>query len=283
MSIYTYKKISDIAESCYVNTKKKYKNGIDSKWSYYICKAILTPKKDVTRIGVKDAPNPYKDGHISRTVKKDDYLKLIKDYVQFVEKNKRLPNYVKVDNIKVRLKLWTAFVSYILYKYNKNKKLPSYQNINSKIYINPSESQNEVYKYFVKVFGNFGDTIDGALSKIQDRGYGYYYDDVYSNKQSIDRMKKGQGVNCTDSCHVFYNILLELIRKGKYKKVECIHVHCSGGDGHVRLRITLNDGDKIYRDPACALSDNGSYTCNWCMNGEVLAVDPNWFIENLNR
>ena len=283
MSIYTYKKISDIAESCYVNTKKKYKNGIDSKWSYYICKAILTPKKDVTRIGVKDAPSPYKDGHISRTVKKDDYLKLIKDYVVFVEKNKRLPNYVKVDNIKVRLKLWTAFVSYILYKYNKNKKLPSYQNINSKIYINPTEPQNEVYKYFVKVFGNFGDTIDGALSKIQDRGYGYYYDDVYSNRQSIDRMKKGQGVNCTDSCHVFYNILLELIRKGKYKKVECIHVHCSGGDGHVRLRITLNDGDKIYRDPACALSDNGSYTCNWCINGEVLAIDPDWFLENLSR
>ena len=283
MTNYTYKKISDVAESCYINTKKKYKNSIDSKWSYYICKAILSPNKDVKRIGVKDAPNPYKDGHISRTIKKDDYLKLIKDYVLFVEKKGRLPNFVLINGIKVRLKLWTAFVSYILYKYNKNKKLPSYQNINTKIYIKPSESGNEVYDYFKKIFGDFGDTIDGALSKVKDRGYGYYYDDVYSNKQSIDRMKNGQGVNCTDSCHVFYNILLVLIKKGKYKKVECIHVLCSGGDGHVRLRITLNDGSKIYRDPACTLSDNGESYCNWCMSGELLDVDPDWFLENLNR
>ena len=283
MTNYTYKKISDVAESCYINTKKEYKNGIDSKWSYYICKSILSPNKDVKRIGVKDAPNPIKDGHISRTIKKNDYLKLIKDYVLFVEKKGRLPNFVQIGNKKVRLKLWTAFVSYILYKYNKNKKLPSYQNINTKIYIKPSESGNEVYDYFKKVFGDFGDTIDGALSKVKDMGYGYYYDDVYSNKQSIDRMKNGQGVNCTDSCHVFYNILLVLIKKGKYKKVECIHVLCSGGDGHVRLRITLNDGSKIYRDPACTLSDNGEAYCNWCMNGELLDVDPDWFIENLNR
>ena len=61
------------------------------------------------------------------------------------------------------------------------------------------------------------------------------------------------------------------------------HVLCSGGDGHVRLRITLNDGDYIYRDPACTLSDNGETYCNWCMNGELLAIDPDWFLENLNR
>ena len=282
MSNHTYKEISKVAETCYNNTKKEYRNGINSKWSYYIAKAILT-HTDVKKIGVQDAPNSYKDGHISRTIKKNDYLKLIKDYVQFVEKKGRLPNFVMIGKTKVRLKLWTAFVSYILYKYNKNGKLPSYQNINSKIYIKPTETTNEVYAYFKKTFGDFGDTIDGALSKVSGHGYGYYYDDVYSNKQSIDRMKNGQGVNCTDSCQVFYNILLELIKKGRYKKVECLHVHCSGGDGHVRLRITLNNGDYIYRDPACTLSDNGSATCNWCMNGELLAIDPDWFLENLNR
>ena len=94
-------------------------------------------------------------------------------------------------------------------------------------------------------------------------------------------MKSGKGVNCTDSCQVFYNIMLQLIALGKYKKVECLHVLCRGGDGHVRLRITLPNGEKFYRDPACTLSDGG--VCNWCMDGTLLAVDPAWFMANLNR
>ena len=281
MPNHTYKEISKIAETCYNNTKKEYRNGIDSKWSYYIAKAILT-QSDVKKIGVQNPKNPIKETTISRTIKQKQYLQLITNYTKYVEKNKHLPDYVQIDTIKVRLKLWTAFVSYILYKYNKNKKLPSYQNINSKIYIKPSEPTNEVYAYFKKVFGDFGDTIDGALQKIQGNGYGYYYDDIYSNKQSIDRMKHGNGVNCTDSCQVFYNILKQLIAFGKYKKVECLHVQCSGGDGHVRLRITLNDGTKIYRDPASVLNGN-DLTNNWCNNGTLLAVDPDWFLENINK
>ena len=277
MSIYTYKKISDIAELCYVNTKKKYKNGIDSKWSYYICKAILTPKKDVTRIGVKDAPSPYKDGHISRTVKKDDYLKLIKDYVLFVEKNKRLPNYVKVDNIKVRLKLWTAFVSYILYKYNKNKKLPSYQNINSKIYTKPTETGNVVYDYFVKKTGKRFKTLDEILEYVADNfSYEFYFDDHKSNKQVTDS-KSG---NCTDLLQWLMNMVAPLGYESK-----CIHVECrSSGTGHVFGKFkhkTNTDGKWIIRDNAC-ISSNVSF-CVWCENGYLLGENPSWFMENLNR
>jgi len=64
--------------------------------------------------------------------------------------------------------------------------------------------------------------------------------------------------------------------------VECLHVMCQSG-GHVKLRITMNDGSKIIRDPACVLSDNGKgVRCNWCTDTPI-AVNPSWWLSNLNR
>ena len=194
-------------------------------------------------------------------------------------KNKRLPNFIRWGNKKIRVRDYTYMLARVLVYYDTNKKLPLYANINTKCWTKPTETSNSVYDYFVKVFGKIT-CIDDALDKIDSRGYGYYYDDRYSNKEAIDRMKNGQGVNCTDSCHVFYNICKYFVGKGKYKKVECVHIQCKGGDGHVRLRITLPNGERFYRDPACTLSDGGY--CNWCMNGDLLAVDPNWFMQNLS-
>jgi len=281
MSKYSYMEIVKQATLCYNNTKKEHRNGISSKWAYYISKAILKPNYDVGKIKLQNADNPT-GNYISRGVQKKDYLEIIERYIKYVEKHHRIPNYVTIDKIKVKPRLYTAFVSYILYKYHRDKKLPAKQNINSKIYKKPVETTNEVYNYFIDVFGSFGNTIDGALSKIAGHGYGYYYDDIYTNHEAINRMKNGKGVNCTDSCQVFYNIMQQLIALKKYKKVECLHVKCQGGDGHVRLRITLNDGTKIYRDPAAVL-DSGNVTHNWCMNGTIIAIDPNWFMANLNR
>lgn len=284
MTNYTYKKISQVAETCYNNTKKEYRNGIDSKWSYYISKAILTPKKDVARIGVNDAPNPYKNGYISRTIQKNDYIKLIKDFVKFVETKKRLPNFVQIGKTKVRLKLWTAFVSYILYKYNKHGKLPSYQNINSKIYIKPTETDNEVYNYFVKKTNKKPKTIDEVLGYMQGKGYGGYYDDKLSNKQVIDGLidtDDDLDANCVDSLQMLINM-----GKAMGYDTKCIHVQCrSSGTGHVfgKFRHKTYTGNTwITRDPASVLTGN-SIQSVWCGDGYLLAENPDWFNENLNR
>lgn len=281
MTKYTYSKILSKAKECQTSVKKSYKTTISWWWSYYFAKIIINGKKDVTVITIKDASKPT-GSSISRQVSKSNYKDICTRLIKYVEKNKKLPNYVTYGNYKIHPRLLCEVLSRVVIYYDKNKALPNQVNVNSKVFTKPSESGNDVYDYFVKVFGSFGDTIDGALAKVNGRGYAYYYDDVYSNKQSIDRIKKGLGVNCTDSCHVFYNIMLALIKKGKYKKVECLHVMCSSG-GHVKLRITLKDGTKIIRDPACALSDNGKgYTCVWCTNTPI-AINPSWFLENLKR
>lgn len=277
----TYKKILSKAKECKTNVKKEYKLGVSKKWCYYFAKAILKPKTDIKKIDFEKEATPQAT-HISRQISKNDYIDLAKRLTTYVEKHHQLPNYVSYKDYKVKIKLLTYVFAKILLHYHKDGKLPDKVTINSKVFTKPVETTNEVYNYFVKTFGSFNNTIDGALTKIAGKGYGYYYDDAYSNKEAILRMKQGKGVNCTDSCQVFYNIMLQLIALKKYKKVECLHVKCSGGDGHVRLRITLNDGTKIYRDPAAVL-DSGSVTHNWCLNGTLLAIDPSWFKNNLNR
>ena len=281
MTNYKWKDIIKQAQKCKKNVETEYRLGMNSRWAYYFSKAIMTVNTDVKKINFTETTKPI-GNNISNQIYKKDYFDMCKRLIKYVETHKQMPNYITYKNYKVLPRLATYMFSRILVYYNKNGAFPKYANINSKCFTKPTETENEVYSYFKKVFGDFGDTIDGALSKIAGNGYGYYYDDVYSNKTSIDRMADGDGVNCTDSCQVFYNIMEALIQKGKYRKVECLHIGCSGGDGHVRLRITLNDGDYIYRDPAAVLS-SGSITYNWCSNGELWAINPSWFLDNLRR
>ena len=281
MSKYTYNEIVQQARKCYRNVKNDYRLSMSYKWGYYFAKALLNPQKDITRIRITEATKPT-GTHISRQINKNDYLDCCKRLTEYIEKTHQYPNYVSYKEYKIKPTLLCYVLAKGVIYLHRDKKHRKTLNINSKIFTKPVETKNEVYNYFVDVFGTFDNTIDGALKKIAGHGYGYYYDDVYSNKEAINRMKKGKGVNCTDSCQVFYNIMEQLIALKKYKKVECLHVKCTGGDGHVRLRITLNDGSYIYRDPAAVLS-NGNITSNWCSNGTLIAVNPNWWLANLNK
>lgn len=281
MTMHTYVEILSSAKKCTTNVQNNYKIGINSKWGYYFAKAILNPKKDIKRIKFDKATKPT-GTHISRQITKAVYLDLAKRFTAYVEKHEQLPNYITYGNYKIRTRLYTLMFAKILVSYSKNNKLPDTVNVNNKAFTKPTETTNEVYNYFIDVFGSFGNSIDGALEKIKNKGYGYYYEDMYSNKDTIDRIKAGKGGNCVDACQVFFNIMKQLIALGKYKKVECLHVKCQGGDGHVRLRITNNKGQVFYRDPAAVL-DSNDITNNWCMNGTLLAINPSWFIANVNR
>lgn len=145
----------------------------------------------------------------------------------------------------------------------------------------PKSYSQQILEAFEAKFGSVS-TIDGALAKVCDWGYAYYYDDRYSNLESINRIYRGLGINCTDACHLFWHI-----GKALGYDVRCIHVGCRGGDGHVRLQFrhpSRTGGAWINRDPAAVLSDNGQgVTYCWCLDGTTWAIDPSWFLENLYR
>lgn len=276
MAKYSYATILSKAKEIKENVEKKYEKP-NGKWAYYITKAILKPKNDVAKITI-DSAKKSTGNDFSRQIYKSRYWDMAKRLVAYVEKNNQIPNHIEVDGMYMRGSDFTYMFARILVYYDNHKEYPKYANVNSKAFIKPSETGNTVYDYFVNTFGKIS-CIDDAMEKIAGRGYGYYYDDVYSNKQSIDRIKNKQGVNCTDATQMMKNVA---DGTGKYKKVDCVHVRCRGGDGHVYLKITNKDGSVFYRDPAACL-DNGSITSIWCSNGTVLAINPGWWVANLYR
>lgn len=128
------------------------------------------------------------------------------------------------------------------------------------------------------VLGDFS-TIDEFLARIQGRGYGYYYNSRYNTDETIKRLKNKQPLNCTDITQLMY-------RLGIAMGYECqiIHIKCSGGDGHVRMRLkhpVNTEGTWILRDGASVLAGNGIRS-NWCTsNYTLLAYDPSWIFNDL--
>lgn len=282
---YSYKTILQKAKNIRKNVEKDFKIGESPGWGYYIAKTLINKKKEVTKINIANASKPFGDT-LSRQISQKDYLSMAERLCAYVEKNKQMPNYVKCGSLKVRVRDFVYMFARTLIWWENHNQMPNWTEINSKAFTKPTETGNFAYDYFIKVFGKFGDTIDGALKKVDGKGYGSYYDDHKSNQETIDAMANSRhddDPNCTDSCHVFYNIGQVLVKKGRYKKVECIHVKCKvSGAGHVRLKVTKNDNSVFYRDPASCLNGEG-VTSNWCLNGTQLAVNPYWFMQNVNR
>ena len=249
--------------------------------TYLMNAFVAYPQKDIPQMHVKGASNPNGD-RCNRKVIKSVYQDMAKRCNQYIKQNGKLPNYVTIlGTQKCSIILWMFQLSKIVSAYNG--KLPDNILINSADLQKPQPKpvQDEVYAYFTKVFGKVN-TIDDALAKVQDCGYGYYYDDKLSNKQTIDGLANPNGTkpNCTDIHHVFWHI-----GKALGYDVRAVHVICRSGTGHIRLdfKHPQNTGNQwIHRD-ASAVADGNCITCIWCENGEILSYNPSWFLENVNR
>ena len=278
MSKYEWTTIIKQARLLKKNVEKTQKMGMNSRWAYYFAKAIKKPNTSIQKLSFEEAKNPTGD-YISRDVQKADYLDMAKRLITYVETHKQMPNYVTYKGIKVlpRLVIY-AFAKILVYYEDHNKTAPKYVTISSKAYTKPTETGNVVYDYWVKKFGFKPTSLDEILEYVADHfEYQYYYDDQKSNREVID----DQSGNCTDLLQMLYNLTKQL---GYI--IEVLHVLCSGGDGHVRGRFKHpknTDGEWVYRDIACAAS-SGNPTCNWCTSGyTLLAVNPSWFFESINR
>ena len=286
-------KIYEIAKKVKEYVEKNYEipsevDGVrHGEYTYLLCQATYKGNSAFNRKGVGMAYKPVGDT-LNRKIYKSDYVRGAKKIVEYVDVNGKLPNTLVLGDAKIDEHLYEYMYAKIVNYQKEHNQLPAYVEVNSSALIKPEPPKpsktyaEKVYDWFCDTFNCKPTCFDDCLEYIDGKGYGYYYDDQYSNQESIRRMKKGLGVNCTDACHVYYNLAVYFIQKGKYKKVQCIHVMCRGGDGHVRLRIQLNNGDYFYRDPASVLDGNGVES-NWCMNGTVVAYDPSWFMANLYR
>ena len=266
MTEVNYSKILSMATTCYNNVKKNQKNGISSKWGYYIGKSILNPKKNVKKISIDDAPSPIKGVRIDKTVKKSQYIDIIENYVGFIEHHHRLPNFVTVLGVKVDPHLFTAFVSFILYK-----KLPASQGIKSSIYDKPSKG-GAVCKKLASVshvtINNYKDVYK-AMMKFS---YEYYNNDIKPRAKTFND-KAG---NCVDLNQIAYYALKEL---GYTVQIVRGTVKCDQTYGHVWCRIKIN-GKWVNFDASAAARGKslGNMICGTITS--ITDINPAWAVSD---
>lgn len=276
MSEYSYAAILKAAKECKSNVEKNYKLGITAKWSYYFAKSIINPKKNIKKLSFNNASNPS-GTNISRQIDKSDYVDMAKRLIKYVDKNKRLPNYVTYKSFKIRTRVYVYMFAKIVVYYNAHNQMPNYVSITSKAFTKPVETGNEVYDYWVKKIGTKPKSIDDVCDYILKHfNYEFYFDDHKSNKQVIDS-KAG---NCTDLSQMLSNMAEALGYEWK-----CIHTQCrQSGTGHVYLKLRKG-GNWFTRDVAC-IADESRY-CVWCdvdnEKGYKLAENPSWWMANRNR
>lgn len=126
---YSFKTIVEKAKIIKTKAEKEHKS-VGNKWSYYVAKALIT-KKNVKKISFKEAPKPS-GNHFNKKISEKTYLAIAEHLVKFVEKNKRLPNYITLSGKKMRTRTYNYLLAYALVYYSSKKKLPSSIPINTK-------------------------------------------------------------------------------------------------------------------------------------------------------
>lgn len=278
MSEVSYDTIVAKAKSIKENVEKNYKLGENAKWSYYIAQAILKPKKPVKKIAFNPAPKPTGD-HISNQIYKEDYLKLAQRLIKVVNTEGRLANAMTWNNQHVRTRDYTYMFARILVYFEKNGRLPNYADINTKCWTKPTEYPNKVYGLWVKYIGTKPKMLDDVCDHILKHfTYQFYYDDKKSNEEVL----KTKAGNCTDLLQMLSNMAEAMDYEYKI-----IHTQCKqSGTGHVYGKFRKKGTSNWFiRDIAC-IADESRY-CVWCNidtgAGYLLAVNPNWFMQNRNR
>lgn len=133
----TPKELYQKANELYTNIRTIGKNGQSSKWAYYYCMCILNGKKDVPRTFDQKDAKKINGGYINQKLTKKQYLQKMKEYCEYIERKKQLPNHVTIlGKIKIKPKIWNAYCGYIFKVYYETGKLPESQPIKSNIYHN---------------------------------------------------------------------------------------------------------------------------------------------------
>ena len=134
---YTYSEIVAKANSIKKGVVKEYKIVENPQWVYWICRAILTPKKNIPKFKVNPAPKQTGD-NLNRQIIEKDYKDMASRLIKFVDKNKTLPNYIIVNSKKMKMQDYVYMFSRILVYYFNNGVYPKYANVNSTSFTKPA-------------------------------------------------------------------------------------------------------------------------------------------------
>ena len=138
MSNIGYRKIYEKAKVIKERAEKEHII-VGTKWAYYISKSILTPRTNIKSIGGFDyAPHEHGDTFNGTKIYRKDYLDCAKRITMYVEKFKKLPNYVKWGDKQIKTRDYTYNMAKILvYYYTHKDTYPAYNTINTNVWKKP--------------------------------------------------------------------------------------------------------------------------------------------------
>lgn len=112
---------------------------------------------------------------------------------------------------------------------------------------------------------------------LKGRGYAYYFNDIYSQKEAIARLKRRLPLNCADSSQIFFAALKDLGYNARL-----VHVMCRSGTGHIQVDGAGRElgGTYVRMDPAAALKSSYPLGKLWCSNGKVIGFNPPWALSD---
>jgi hypothetical protein len=187
--------------------------------------------------------------HLNQNTKKGDYLTVKK----FLELRTRWIAYRKANNSRRPAAIWIV-------------KAPAP--------IPTPTSKGPVQTIIEAKLGRFT-TIKEYYNKMIGRGYGHYYNDVYTLGQEEKMLSQ---LNCSDASQLTYFLAKEM-----GYTVRFVHVFCvKSGTGHIQLDIKGKElgGSWIRIDVAAAMSTatKAPWGTGWCYDAKVSSYDDSWLV-----
>ena len=256
---------------------------------YFILQSVVNIKAKIKEIKVNQAPSATGD-IINITIGKEDYISLAKTLIEFIEDEKRLPNFLTYNKKKISPRAFIYAYAKILVFYDENKRLPNNCLFTSSVF--GSNGTTTKTKVIAKTKGG---TVCKALAKasgvtITDYKtlyqafhfavYKYYKNDVYSQSVALKRFAQKLGMNCADLGQLAYYALKEL---GYQVKIVRGEIRCDSGTfGHIWCLLTVS-GKTINFDASAAAKQKtlGNMIC-----GKIKSItnyNPSWVVSDDGR
>lgn len=245
---------------------------------YILAKSVVKMGRDVDFVSFASAPTPY-TGSFEKNLTKSEYTDIANRVAKYIDKNKRVPNFVSYKDEKISMDLCLFAFAKIVVWYHEHKAMP-----NTCLFEKPKKkgsSASKGGKLTKAIQEKTGVTINDykSLYKAFSRAvYKYYYDDQKDQKSALSQLR--QGLNCVDMNQLAYYSLKEM---GYDVQIVRGTINCTDGVfGHVWCRLKVG-GKWINFDASASARGKGlgSVICGSVIS--VTNINPGWAVSDDGR
>ncbi|RAO79029.1 pseudomurein-binding protein [Methanothermobacter tenebrarum] len=237
----------------------------------------------ISLIEANDAPNP--SGTTTGELKLTEYVQVAKNVADFIETNRRSPNYVTTSIGKVYYPTIIYAMSRILTFYKENNRLPKIVTIKG-VYNQNQNTNNEISQYLVATANcqvndpsiqalaaqltngltSEWDKAKAVFNWVRDNiDYSFYYNTKYGAVGTL----RYRTANCCDHAHLVVALARAAGLPARYKHGIC--TFSSGTYGHVWAQIYI--GGTWYDADATSIRNSLGVINNWnTTTGKILGT-----------